>query len=90
MILIFNEFLHDIRWIWEFYMIFISVIGLYILIDLEIHSIFTNSSKIYKFSKKIGLVFINPEVFPRIWFFVFLTKKSIQFIQIHYDIKSIN
>ena len=47
-------------------MIFISVIGLYILIDLEIHIIFTNPSKIYNFFKKIGLVFINSEIFLRI------------------------
>ena len=43
-----------------------GVIGLYILINLEIHAVFINSSKIYKFSNSLGLVFTNLEVFPRI------------------------
>ena len=43
-----------------------GVIGLYILIDLEIHIVFINPSKTSKFSNFLGLVFTNPEVFPRI------------------------
>ena len=55
-----------------------GVIGLYILIDLEIHTVYINPSKIFKFSNSLGLTFTNPEIFPRIWTFVFLTKKSMQ------------
>ena len=43
-----------------------GVIGLYILIDLEIHIVFINPNKIYRFSNSLGLVFKNPVVFPRI------------------------
>ena len=54
------------------------IFGLHIFIDLEIHIVFINPSKIYKFSNFLGLVFTNPEVFLRIWVFVFFTKKSMQ------------
>ena len=69
----------------------LGVIGLYILIDLEIHVVFINSSKIYRFLKFSGLVFTNPEVFLRIWVFVFLTKKiQKKSIYIDYKIKLIS
>ena len=42
------------------------VIGLYILIDLEIRTVFINPSKIYKILNSFGLVFTNLEVFIRI------------------------
>ena len=43
-----------------------GVIGLYILIDLEIHVAFINASKICRFLNFFGLVFTNPKVYPRI------------------------
>ena len=51
---------------WCILVLLLGVIGLYILIDLEIHIVFTNPSKTYGFSNFLGLVFTNLEVFLQI------------------------